>query len=196
MAFLFSDIDRDESAKGFRVSNPSIHQCAALAASLQVWLAIEGNISHIHHLLSKVFAKVGIEQIRLKSVVLTQYLQHLLESQLRGQSTLSFSTYHRRRWLMNRSVRLHSADTVAEWRTWCATVVPSSSLHCSTNSWPIRESRRCGKTKILALIEPSNFHRFRLIFAMTSFVSLLYHCTIVSMISFDSWHCWEKLSLN
>ena len=36
MFFLFSDIDRDESAKGFRVSNPSIHQCAALAASLQV----------------------------------------------------------------------------------------------------------------------------------------------------------------
>ena len=33
---IFVDIDRDETANGFRVSNPSIHQCAALAASLEV----------------------------------------------------------------------------------------------------------------------------------------------------------------
>lgn len=31
-----TDIDRDIGADGFRMSNPSIHQCAALAASLEV----------------------------------------------------------------------------------------------------------------------------------------------------------------
>ena len=30
------EIDRESGANGFRVSNPSIHQCAALAASLEV----------------------------------------------------------------------------------------------------------------------------------------------------------------
>lgn len=34
--YLFIDIDRDNGANGFRVSNPSIHQCATLAASLEV----------------------------------------------------------------------------------------------------------------------------------------------------------------
>jgi kynureninase len=30
------EIDRDIGANGFRISNPSIHQCATLAASLEV----------------------------------------------------------------------------------------------------------------------------------------------------------------
>ncbi|CAF0769446.1 unnamed protein product [Rotaria sordida] len=61
---MFDDIDRDKSALGFRVSNPSIHQCAALAASLEI------------------FDEVRIEQIRAKSIILTQYLQYLLQTEL------------------------------------------------------------------------------------------------------------------
>jgi hypothetical protein len=35
---LFVAIDRDNGANGFRISNPSIHQCAALFASLTVYI--------------------------------------------------------------------------------------------------------------------------------------------------------------
>ena len=34
--FLIKEIDRGIGADGFRISNPSIHQCATLKASLEV----------------------------------------------------------------------------------------------------------------------------------------------------------------
>ncbi|CAF4626675.1 unnamed protein product, partial [Rotaria sp. Silwood2] len=70
---LFVDIDRDKSALGFRVSNPSIHQCAALAASLEI------------------FDEVGMEKIRAKSIILTQYLQYLLQTELADTELCQFT---------------------------------------------------------------------------------------------------------
>ncbi|CAF4182067.1 unnamed protein product [Rotaria sp. Silwood2] len=69
------DIDRDKSALGFHVSNTSIHQCAAVAASLEI------------------FDELGIEQIREKSNALTQYLQYLLQTELTGKEKLFFIIY-------------------------------------------------------------------------------------------------------
>ncbi|CAF4460276.1 unnamed protein product, partial [Rotaria sp. Silwood2] len=68
-------IDRDKSAHGFHVSNTSIHQCAAVAASLEI------------------FDELGVEQIREKSNVLTQYLQYLLQTELAGKEKLFFIIY-------------------------------------------------------------------------------------------------------
>ncbi|CAF3706213.1 unnamed protein product [Adineta steineri] len=61
---MFDDIDRDNGAAGFRISNPSIHQCSALLASLEI------------------FDEVGINQIRSKSIILTQYLEYLILNEL------------------------------------------------------------------------------------------------------------------
>ncbi len=38
--FLLIDIDRDQGANGYRISTPSIHQCATLAASLEVSIVL------------------------------------------------------------------------------------------------------------------------------------------------------------
>jgi len=62
------DIERCIGANGFRVSNPSIHQCAALAASLEV------------------FDEAGIERLRSKSKLLTQYLQYLVETEINSSN--------------------------------------------------------------------------------------------------------------
>ncbi|CAF2048797.1 unnamed protein product [Rotaria magnacalcarata] len=70
---MLDNIDRDTTALGFRVSNPSIHQCAALAASLDI------------------FEEVGIEQIRAKSMIATQYLQHLLQTELADTGLCQFT---------------------------------------------------------------------------------------------------------
>lgn len=40
---LFKDIERGIGANGFRISNPSIHHCATLAASLSVGQSIPNN---------------------------------------------------------------------------------------------------------------------------------------------------------
>ncbi|CAF4490258.1 unnamed protein product [Rotaria socialis] len=68
---MTKEIDRGVGADGFRISNPSIHQCATLAASLQI------------------FGEVGIEQLRKKSKILTQYLQCLIEKEI-NQATSKF----------------------------------------------------------------------------------------------------------
>ena len=36
LPIILVDMDREENVNGFRISNPSIHQCSALLASLQV----------------------------------------------------------------------------------------------------------------------------------------------------------------
>ncbi|CAF1215889.1 unnamed protein product [Adineta ricciae] len=64
-----SEIDRDIGADGFRMSNPSIHQCTTLAASLEV------------------FKESGIEKIRAKSKLLTQYMQYLIETEINQPSS-------------------------------------------------------------------------------------------------------------
>ncbi|CAF0812466.1 unnamed protein product [Didymodactylos carnosus] len=70
---MLTDIDREENANGYRISNPSIHQCAALAASLSI------------------FEEVGIDKLHEKSRLLTQYLQYLIENELNNnQKCLSF----------------------------------------------------------------------------------------------------------
>jgi len=58
------EMDRAVGADGFRISNPSIHQCATLAASLEV------------------FGDAGIENLRKKSKLLTQYLYDLIENEV------------------------------------------------------------------------------------------------------------------
>ncbi|CAF4088260.1 unnamed protein product [Rotaria sp. Silwood2] len=63
-----TEIERGLGANGFRISNPSIHQCATLAASLQV------------------FEEAGIENLRTKSKLLTQYLQNLIENEINQPS--------------------------------------------------------------------------------------------------------------
>jgi len=70
---MLDNIDRDNGANGFRVSNPSIHQCATLAASLEI------------------FEEVGIDQLRAKSVILTQYLQYLLKTELQDTGICEFT---------------------------------------------------------------------------------------------------------
>ncbi|CAF2872877.1 unnamed protein product [Rotaria sp. Silwood2] len=70
---MLDNIDRDNGANGFRVSNPSIHQCATLAASLEN------------------FEEVGIDQLRAKSVILTQYLQYLLKVELQDTGICQFT---------------------------------------------------------------------------------------------------------
>ncbi len=88
---LFTDIDRDNSANGFRVSNPSIHQCAALSASLEVYIVFQYSKNNFHFIfLLKIFEEVGIEKIRSKSIILTQYLQYLIQSKLQGRIYFSF----------------------------------------------------------------------------------------------------------
>ncbi|CAF0941394.1 unnamed protein product [Didymodactylos carnosus] len=67
-------IDTELGANGYRISNPSIHQCATLAASLEV------------------FEEVGIEQLRSKSIILTQYLQYLLDTEINNDSVCTFKT--------------------------------------------------------------------------------------------------------
>ncbi|CAF0728622.1 unnamed protein product [Adineta steineri] len=62
------EMDRDTGANGFRVSNPSIHQCAVFAASLEI------------------FEEVGIDKLRAKSKLLTQYLQYLIENEINQSS--------------------------------------------------------------------------------------------------------------
>ncbi|CAF0746055.1 unnamed protein product [Rotaria sordida] len=64
-----TEIVRGLGANGFRISNPSIHQCATLAASLQV------------------FEEAGIENLRTKSKLLTQYLEYLIEHEMNPSST-------------------------------------------------------------------------------------------------------------
>lgn len=65
------DIERCIGANGFRVSNPSIHQCATLAASLEI------------------FEEADIEKIRTKSKLLTQYLQYLIETEINSSNNPS-----------------------------------------------------------------------------------------------------------
>ncbi|UJR33886.1 hypothetical protein I4U23_021307 [Adineta vaga] len=62
-------IERDIGADGFRVSNPSIHQCAVLSASLEI------------------FEEVGIEALREKSKLLTQYMEYLIETEINQSSS-------------------------------------------------------------------------------------------------------------
>jgi len=62
------EIERGIGAYGFRISNPSIHQCSTLAASLEI------------------FKEVGIEKLRTKSKLLTQYMQYLVETELESQN--------------------------------------------------------------------------------------------------------------
>ncbi|CAF1448659.1 unnamed protein product [Adineta steineri] len=70
---MFDDIDRYNNANGFRVSNPSIHQCATLSASLEI------------------FEEVGIDQLRAKSIILTEYLQYLLKTELQDTEICQFT---------------------------------------------------------------------------------------------------------
>ncbi|CAF0911182.1 unnamed protein product [Didymodactylos carnosus] len=73
---MLDDIDREIGANGYRISNPSIHQCAVLAASMQI------------------FEETGIDQLRSKSLILTQYLQHAIEIQFSDTFTNLTPTNH------------------------------------------------------------------------------------------------------
>jgi kynureninase len=81
--FLLKDIDRECGANGFRVSTPSIHQCATLAASLKVTIDVIYLYYFIIFLFClKIFDEINIQKLRYKSKLLTQYLQKLVETEL------------------------------------------------------------------------------------------------------------------